>query len=151
MPNWRRVTMPLPFNINEGFRAALMANASLVALVADRIFSPVAPLDTAGVWLAFSRISTQKDSAHDGDAQLDRVRFQITVGGSDKDSVDAVLTILHNEFNAMEYTHNNNPTGTAENRVLTFFFEDSRDGYDADDRYVHPTVDLSVWFNTQPQ
>jgi hypothetical protein len=82
--------------LKEGLRQALLANAALVAIVGSRITSSFAPQNTpaGATWLVISQISGLEDSAMDGNSNLTRPRFQLTVGGADQEQVDAVRDSL---------------------------------------------------------
>jgi hypothetical protein len=135
----------MSYSLKEGLRQALLANAALVAIVGSRITSSFAPQNTpAGqTWIVISQISGQEDSAMDGNANLTRPRFQLTVGGADQEQVDAVRDILV-QFNGVTYDY----VALDGTHTLTFFHADDNDGWEEPSRLYKVMVDLYVWANT---
>lgn len=132
----------MAFDITVAIRAALLANASIAALVSTRIYQHTAPLEVTEPYIAFSKVSNRREADMDGDAGLGDHRYQFTIGGSDTDAVNALRDLLV-AMNGTEYSS----TQGAVTAVLTFFHVDDRDGFSFDEGTVHPSVDLRVWVN----
>lgn len=134
-------------NIRNAIRSAFLADAALVALVGQRIFTSFAPIGrTTSVndtWVVMTKLTGAEESAHDGNQQLSHPLFQFTIGGADKEKVDEVQRLL-STYNAREFTYDDQGTP----RVLTFFHRDDRDDWEPESRLHKATVDLEVWVNT---
>jgi hypothetical protein len=131
-------------NVSQSVVEALQANANLVSLVDNRIWNAVAPTgstDARGPWIVFHRISNISEGAHDGDQQLARLRYQFTIGSSDKESVDAVRDALVNGLNCTEFT-------AASGQELSFFHADDHETFEPSDRTYTAIVDFFIWANT---
>ena len=133
----------MSYDLHTGVRAALMANADLAALVGGRVTQDFAPLDTVNPYIVMQKVTAVRESAHDGDASLGKYRFQLGIGSNDKDTVEAISFILEKQFNGAEYNY----VDGAVTYVLTFFHEDSRGGFNSENRTYLPQVDLTVWVN----
>ena len=133
-------------NYREGLRQALLANAALAALVpTTQLWSLFAPNSSLASqpWVVMTRVSSIGLVAHDGDGNLLKQRYQLTIGGPDKGGVDAIQDILEQQFNGITFNY-------VENSVtyqLVIWLEGSREGWDPSTRLYNPSVDLSVWSN----
>lgn len=124
-------------NIAEQIIQAFKADASLTALVGDRIFANFTPIsETAvGPWIVLTRISNDQDSAHDGNQHYARCRYEAFVGGVDKQSVDQVRDLIVETFNGFEYGD------------LLFFHDNDFDGWEERLRCFTATIHLVVHVN----
>ena len=66
-------------NIEEALYSKLTGDAGVAALVSTRIYPNVVPQDIALPAVAYQRISTVRDMAHDGPTGVAHARFQFTV------------------------------------------------------------------------
>lgn len=133
----------MSFDLNIGIRGALLANAELYALVGSRIHLDFATQGETGPYLVLQKVTAVRESCHGGDESLGRYRYQIGIGGNDADVVNAIAFILEKQFNGSEYNYVDGVTTYR----LTFFHEDSRAGFNSENRYYLPQVDISVWIN----
>lgn len=129
----------MSFNLREGLKQSILANAAIAALVGANVwggFTPTGVADKASVWVTYIKLYGQEESAMDGDQALTHPVFQLTIGGKNRANVEAVQQLLV-KFNGTNYTH--------EGKVLTFFHRDDQDGWTDGTRVQEPTVDLEIW------
>lgn len=128
-------------NLREGIKQAILANTELLTILGDRVWSTFAPVTTSYTcWVVMTKIAGGEVESNQGDGGLTHPVFQFTIGGTDKVQCDRVQYLLE-QFNAFEYTY----AGEGGGHVLTFFYVDSRDGWDDRTRNYNPSVDLTVW------
>lgn len=131
-------------NFRKSLVAALRANTDLIAKVGSQISSSYAPKEYSGVWLTFSKVSGQEESAHDGNQSLTTRRYQFTVSGANKTTVNDTAEILITQFNGVKYTAF---PSTAAEQDLVFFHEDDNETWEESPRNYVATVDLRIQAN----
>ncbi len=128
----------MSFNLREGIKQALLANAAIAALVGARVWDGYAPsnVTAAGPWIVYRKIYGGEEGAMDGDQALTHPTYQFTIGGTNKVNVNAVQQLLV-KFNCTNYAH--------EDKVLTFYYKDDQDAWSDGARVQEPSVDLEIW------
>lgn len=133
------------YSLQEGFRQMLVANAGLIALVAaTRITADYAPGTTNadGPWIVLQQISsTRPASDHDGDSKIKFARFQLEIGGTDRETVLEVQDYLSENFEAVEF---NDTTQSGHVRKLVSFISDEGNDWEEDNRTFKARVDIEV-------
>lgn len=138
----------MSYVLAEGVRQALLANADLAAIIGTNIWDTYAPAGTCGVWLAMDTISGQQTASHDGNDNLERVRFQFTLGGSDKVQINAALAVLRRDFSAVEYLYDSGTVEVPDVHSLVFLHAGGPVGHiDQVSRLYSPKIDFYVWAN----
>lgn len=130
--------------IEKGIIEAILANSLLSAQFSGKITSVFSPLQSAtssDFWCVMTRISNVRESAHDGDQNLSRMRYQFTLGSKDKSKVDTARDLLIRYLNATEYVM------ASTSQILTFFHEDDHEEWDEGSRIYTSIVDFMVIAN----
>jgi hypothetical protein len=81
-------------NIEEALYSKLTGDAGVAALVVARIYPNVVPQDIAMPAVAYQRISTVRDMAHDGPTGVAHARFQFTISASTYSSARNVANAI---------------------------------------------------------
>lgn len=133
------------YSIQEGFRQMLVANSGLLALVvAARITADFSPATTpeAGPWIVLEQISGNRPSGcMEGDGAMRFARFQLEIGGTDRETVLAVADYLSENFNAVEFS---DTTQSGHVRKLVAFIADEGTDWEEPNRTFKSRVDIEV-------
>jgi hypothetical protein len=81
-------------NIEEAIYSKLTGDAGVSALVSTRVYPNVVPQDIAMPAVAYQRISTVRDMAHDGPLGIAHARFQFTISASSYSSARNVANAI---------------------------------------------------------
>lgn len=124
-------------NIAENIIEAFRADSTLIGYVGDRIFANFAPISStaSGPWLVITRISNDQESAHDGNQHYARCRYEVFVGGVDKEAVDQVRDWMVEKYNGFQYGD------------VLFFHDNDFDGWEEKLRCFTATIHFVVHVN----
>jgi hypothetical protein len=109
--------------IDEAVEERLLADASLAALVSDRVYPDKYPQGVSFPFVVYHQVSETAGYSHDGDSNLDTDRFQFDCYGSTKASAQAVKNALRALLSGKRFTASNI-------RVTSCRLDNSLGGYD---------------------
>ena len=108
-------------NIEEALYSKLVSDAG----VSTRIYPNVVPQDIALPAVAYQRISTVRDMAHDGPLGIAHVRFQLTISAASYTSARAVANAIRTALDGFSGLMG----GVGGVTVEASFVENDSDGY----------------------
>ena len=108
-------------NIEEALYSKLVSDAG----VSTRIYPNVVPQDIALPAVAFQRISTVRDMAHDGPLGIAHVRFQLTISAASYTSARVVANAIRTALDGFSGLMG----GASGVTVEASFVENDSDGY----------------------
>lgn len=123
------------------FRNAIL-NSPAATLLGTRVYAKYAPDDAlAGKrpWAVVDRISTTRASAHDGDGRYTEIVFQVTVGGSERETVENVKDILIESLHGYQYVEDSGD--------IVLLVQDERDDWDPANGTFTSQIDFFVTDN----
>lgn len=107
--------------ISNSIYSLLTGNATLAALVDNRVFPVVAPSETALPYLVFQRISHVSAKAHDG-SQLHNYRYQFTAVSTGQPETEEIREALIALLDGYD--------GTLDGERVTCWHDTDTDGHD---------------------
>jgi hypothetical protein len=125
--------------IEDGLYTFMAADATLAAIVSDRIYPIRMPDDLATFpAVTYQRVSGGREVAHDGDAALTRPRFQISVWGQGykevRQATQAVLDLFSGYKGAI-----------GDHTDCACFIETDLEVYEEQTKLIHAIVDVTIW------
>ena len=122
----------------------LSNHASIVALVGDRIYPNLAPKDTPLPYLVYFKVSAARNYTHNGFANLQRVRMQVScfsdrylTEGANVGAKSLAQTLI----SVIE-------AWTGASGIQSSLVEDEKDLIDPDTKYYHVAVDFFVTYGS---
>ena len=84
--------------VSNSIFALLSADPTISSLVGIRIYADVAPFGTQDPWIAYQRISNQREQSHDGYDGMSISRYQFAAYSSVRANVEAIREALLDLF-----------------------------------------------------
>lgn len=128
--------------IEQAILTALLADATLSALVSTRIYYVKAPQDATTPYVVFFKISSQRVASHDGASGLADARFQFSCFGTTYKSVKDMVAAIQGVLEGFTGT-----LGTGGVAVNGCYYENETDLYEPDNKLYHTAVDYRFWHN----
>ena len=133
-------------DIRSGLRAFLLADAAVAAVVSTRIFPTRMPQGEKGTSIVYLRISGLGDHTLAGASRISRPRFQIDCWAQSPGAAADLANLVKERLDGYR---GEMPYGTASPQLsiecLGVFFENERDGFDADNEMFVVSRDYFVW------
>jgi hypothetical protein len=116
-------------DILEALHAYLIAQSAITTKVSTRIYQNVAPQNVAKPYLMIEQVSVNTRYSHQGDADLDTARVQISAIGDTLKSANEVSIVVHTALSGYV---------GAMSSVSTFgTFRDNKQNFYEDDTKLH--------------
>lgn len=133
-------------DIRSALRSFLLADASIAAVVGTRVTPVRMPQGNKETSIVYLRVSGVGDRTMSGPTRIARPRFQIdcwaAAPGIANNLADLVKERLDGYQGAWTYGTDSPPASVD---VLGVFFENERDGYDADNEMYSVSRDYFIW------
>jgi hypothetical protein len=114
-------------DILEGLHAYLSAQAGITAKVSTRIYQNVVPQNVAKPYLTLEQISVTTRYTHQGDADLDTARIQISAIGDTLKSANEVSIAVHTALSGYVGAMSSvNTYGTFRDNKQNFYEDDTK-------------------------
>lgn len=124
-------------SIETALYTQLSSHAGLSALVDNRIYPVLAPQNVALPFVAYFKVSNQREYTHQGYAGLSKVRMQISCYGDDYSDVKAV---------AIQVTAAMEVWPAAVTAVQAVFQDNETDIFEDGVMLYHIALDFFVWY-----
>jgi hypothetical protein len=89
--------------LDDALRAWLLADASLAAVIADRIHPDKLPQGVIFPAVRFFQVSLTADYSHDGDANLDMTRYQFDCLAPNRPQANQVASLLRTALQGLKH------------------------------------------------
>lgn len=133
-------------DIRLGLRAFLLADAAILALVADRVFPIVLKPGETQTSIVYIRISGQGDHWMQGSSGLARPRYQIDCWAQTPGAANALANLVKERLDGyrgpMPYGSNSPQDFVT---VQGVFFTDEREDYDPANKMYRVGRDYFIW------
>lgn len=116
------------------FRAALLADATVLGLVGSRCYPTLAQQRADRPYIVYNLITNTPSLSHDGDANQTRMTLQIDVYGDTVDSVMDVSDAVKNRLEGFQATQGS----TA---IQAMLLEDEESGYEEETELIRKRQD----------
>lgn len=127
--------------INEALYGYLSGYAGLVALIATRAYSLVAPQNVTKPYVRFQRIDTPREYSHQGYSGLAHPRFQFSVFAETPESAKAVVDQVRTALQGYVGTMGGSGGVTVQAAMVV----DERDNYEPDTKLYREDIDVILW------
>jgi hypothetical protein len=134
-------------DIRTALRTFLLADASIAAIVGDRVRPVRLNQGETGTGITYLRVSGIGDHVMTGPSRIARPRFQIDCWAEAPGAANSLADLVKERLDGYQglwtYGADSPPTSID---VLGVFFENERDGFDSDNDMYSVSRDYFIWY-----